>query len=617
MDASDVEPWESVPRGYVTIPFMERPTSMWPRRCLIAGVGLLVAGVSVVILFDSILAPQSSNRTFFGKETVNLVSAYGFVSTTASEGKEKAVWTTTPRLLYSDAQLDALKATDESQLQALKAMDYQNNPSWVPGATNENVDVAYDNDATSRSKAKASLQRAYDMKDALKPKAKEPVEHRADDSDDAVKSKAKEPLEKWALIADVAHDNDDDLKSTAKSSIEQRANDSGYAVQPDTKASLEKRAYYRGDTLESQTTTSYEPVPRAYYRGDTSESQTNTSYEPVPQAYHLAERSDSEAYQIGESWDSKAVGETSDMSRNHHTEEDMDWNAAFQRGAGDTLMSNTTTSWTVTEASTQNMTSGPTTSTTVSTMTSTNPHSLFCWALMMPHGYEVSLVRTLLNHGAGIFTCEDWTVFSDGHVELSPGPPVRIVTEDIGSVKCDYGGPWHLALNSKVFIKVWKKVFQGKRYLKAGWTVKVDPDCVFLPNRLRKMMVMSDPDANVYFNNCDQGLHGPIEILARGGMEVFKSGIDECVEHLSHEFDQYGEDVFLRHCLGQLNVSRVDNFHLLSEDRCMWENPVKTGCVSGKVAFHPFKKPDTYFKCLEQARHPDKDRKRVRAIMKK
>lgn len=245
-----------------------------------------------------------------------------------------------------------------------------------------------------------------------------------------------------------------------------------------------------------------------------------------------------------------------------------------------------------------------TTETPASTTTTTLGLSsvrLYCWALMMPHGAEVSLIRTLLNRGAGLFACNDYSVFSEGDIELSPGPPSRIGTTDIGSVKCKYGGKWYLALNSPVFIKVWKKIFELKIYRKNDWTVKLDPDTVFIANRLRKQMLHADPNAIVYLNNCDQGLHGPIEVIAVGGMRAFEQGIGDCEKKLSYEFDSWGEDVFLRHCLGILKVNRVDNFKLLSEDRCFYENPAQNGCTSGKVCFHPFKKPDVYFKCLSEA----------------
>merc|ERR1711920_96279 len=77
--------------------------------------------------------------------------------------------------------------------------------------------------------------------------------------------------------------------------------------------------------------------------------------------------------------------------------------------------------------------------------------------------------------------------------------------------------------------------------------------------------------------------------------------MDRCVGALQHEWEESGEDVFLRHCLGMLQVNRVDNFKLLSEDRCMWENPAQEGCTSGKVSFHPFKDIDSWLACYAQA----------------
>jgi len=223
--------------------------------------------------------------------------------------------------------------------------------------------------------------------------------------------------------------------------------------------------------------------------------------------------------------------------------------------------------------------------------------SLFCFALMQPDSYEVDLLMSLWKSKVGIFACDNFTVFSSGVFELVPS----VITESIGSMKCDYGGPFNLALNSDIFVRVWKRVISDGLWKASGWSVKVDPDAVFLAGRLRENVRYSDPEATIYLNNCDQGLHGPIEVIARGGMRAYAAGFSDCETSLSKEFSWAGEDVFLRHCLGMLNINRVDDFRLLSEDHCMWENPLQNGCVSGKVAFHPFKSPDAYFKCLVEA----------------
>ena len=82
------------------------------------------------------------------------------------------------------------------------------------------------------------------------------------------------------------------------------------------------------------------------------------------------------------------------------------------------------------------------------------------------------------------------------------------------------GGTWNTALNTKVFAKVWHRVFDDKLFEESDWTVKVDPDAVFLPWRLREHLLGARPQEEVFLNNCRAGLHGPIEVVSRGGMEV-------------------------------------------------------------------------------------------------
>jgi hypothetical protein len=223
---------------------------------------------------------------------------------------------------------------------------------------------------------------------------------------------------------------------------------------------------------------------------------------------------------------------------------------------------------------------------------------------MMPQGYERGLMRRLLAANQSIFRCDGHQVFSDGAQEIGPGPQGHVVmAEDIGSTKATMGGPFNNVLNGGIFARVWKRVFRDAAYSKLDWTVKVDPDCVFLPDRLRTHLDSrkADPASVVYLNDCDQGLHGPIEVVSNGGMESFREGMDKCVDALSKEWTWAGEDVFLRHCLGMLKINRVDDFALLSETACMWNDPVKKGCGTEHIAFHPFKQETAYFKCLAQA----------------
>lgn len=216
---------------------------------------------------------------------------------------------------------------------------------------------------------------------------------------------------------------------------------------------------------------------------------------------------------------------------------------------------------------------------------------------MLPGSYEVELLQTQLRKGAGMFRCNGFDVLSNQYAELSPGPP-RIGTAIVpGSLKCEIGGKWMTALNSEIFVRVWKKVISMARFKRYGWTVKVDPDCVFLTWRLQDHLQGANPEDEVYLNNFKEGLHGPIEILSRKAMEVYGEGLNKCVDALSFEFTTYGEDVFLRHCLGMLEVNRVDDFTLLTET---FDHSLPK-CGPKSIAFHPLKTVDSWFACLAKA----------------
>lgn len=224
--------------------------------------------------------------------------------------------------------------------------------------------------------------------------------------------------------------------------------------------------------------------------------------------------------------------------------------------------------------------------------------SMYCFALMLPDGYEFELLQEQLRREVGLFSCDAYSVLSSREMELSAGPP-RVVTEIVlGSLKCEIGGEYMTALNSEIFVRVWKKVASIGTWRQHDWTLKLDPDCVFLPWRLQSRLKGGSTDDKVYINNFKEGLHGPIEVLSRKAMEVYDGGMERCVSELSHEWSLWGEDVFLRHCLGTLGVNRVDDFSLLTET---FDHSLPDCSSSESVAFHPLKKPDDWFACLDRA----------------
>mmetsp|Transcript_62412 Transcript_62412/g.180935 ORF Transcript_62412/g.180935 Transcript_62412/m.180935 type:complete len:903 (-) Transcript_62412:56-2764(-) len=123
---------------------------------------------------------------------------------------------------------------------------------------------------------------------------------------------------------------------------------------------------------------------------------------------------------------------------------------------------------------------------------------IFCYALMMPAGYETGLLRAQAKRAVGIFDCDDYAVFSNVSISLgkwnSTGP--KIMTYIVkGSLDVPLGGTWHTALNTGIFLRVWRAVLKHGGFRHYDWTVKADADCVFFPSRLRVVLQLAPMDS--------------------------------------------------------------------------------------------------------------------------
>lgn len=231
--------------------------------------------------------------------------------------------------------------------------------------------------------------------------------------------------------------------------------------------------------------------------------------------------------------------------------------------------------------------------------------SMFCTALMMPQGYEVGLVRAQAKAHVGIFTCDEWAVYTNTTIDLGNGRSTDVMA---GSLDAPRGGSFDTALNTGVFIRFWAAVNEDSRSTKHEWIVKVDPDAVFFASRLKELLRLTFQPQGVagkaaYINNCYLGLHGPIEVMTKEALAQYKAGAHQCdpdaVEHGQ-------EDVFLRHCLDRLQIEKVNAYNILYEEdwACNERDATRDArppCFSHQVAFHPYKSEDAYFECYRQA----------------
>jgi len=224
------------------------------------------------------------------------------------------------------------------------------------------------------------------------------------------------------------------------------------------------------------------------------------------------------------------------------------------------------------------------------------PGSLLCLALMVPYSYEAGLLIMQYQHHVGIFSCDEYQVYSSQAFVLAPGLETRKV---LTSQQCEVGGEFKSALNLRIFASFWRQVISEGQYLLYNWIVKADPDTVFFPDRLRPILKqheegsMSQSSPGVYFNNCKFGMHGPLEIFSVATVRALSSSFQGCYEmfqKLCNGDCQWGEDIWVDQCLKRfVQAKRVFNAKLLSEAHCD-PSPGWQDCKDpSRVAFHPFK----------------------------
>merc|ERR1740138_1794773 len=121
----------------------------------------------------------------------------------------------------------------------------------------------------------------------------------------------------------------------------------------------------------------------------------------------------------------------------------------------------------------------------------------------------MTLVQQQVEQHVGIFDCNEHLVLSNEVIELSHVNKTQTEAIEAGylndrSLTVEVGGIYNAALNTEIFVRVWRKIIADRRFEKHAWTVKVDTDTVFFPERLREFLRSqgSAPDKAASFQNC-------------------------------------------------------------------------------------------------------------------
>lgn len=228
--------------------------------------------------------------------------------------------------------------------------------------------------------------------------------------------------------------------------------------------------------------------------------------------------------------------------------------------------------------------------------------SLFCMSVLGDIEQDAELVKAQLTRHAGIFACEEHAVFAEGEqVLLGLGDDSRpkytqlIPPAEHSSRRLASGS----SSRTELFMRVWDAVDSGDLFRKCDYTVKVEPDTVFFPSRLRAKLSEQpcDDGRGRYLLNCEEprALLGSLEVLSKHATEVYLRKKHLCLDQL--QWKDLAEDQFLSQCLNQLEVGHIDGSSLLSDRRCK-ESPCTD---TSKAALGGFKDRMSWVQCWGQS----------------
>jgi len=227
-------------------------------------------------------------------------------------------------------------------------------------------------------------------------------------------------------------------------------------------------------------------------------------------------------------------------------------------------------------------------------------------------GYEPALATQQYWRKAGIFECEESSVYSNGGVvqvgEIAT-TEIKAATVTMGNMS-EAGTTTSSWLNTVIFMKAWELVLADGKWWNHEWTAKVDPDAVFFPWRLKyKLLPYFTPGdlhgPALFVGNCDRSWHGgpkklklfgSLEVFSRTALGMYKADAWRCKADL--DWQGWGEDFFMQNCMEMLQVGKVNGVSFLGDARCYYAPCTDTT----KVAFHDFKDVGAYFACRDQSR---------------
>lgn len=215
--------------------------------------------------------------------------------------------------------------------------------------------------------------------------------------------------------------------------------------------------------------------------------------------------------------------------------------------------------------------------------------ALYCFAVFQASSYEKEVIMAARENDGGVFACDEHSLLTaDSTAEIWGEETVQFQGAPIiGSVDGTAG-------NTQLFVHAWSKIIEIGKWRDAAFTVKADPDTVFLPERLRWHLT-SFVGQRVFVVNCAvwNMIYGSLEVFSFSAMEQWAEKGSTC-----NAPDNFGEDKYMTQCMDHLEVTRVNDWEIVGDKLC----GTFTDCSAGSnAAFHPFKDKWSWNDCYKKA----------------
>lgn len=212
--------------------------------------------------------------------------------------------------------------------------------------------------------------------------------------------------------------------------------------------------------------------------------------------------------------------------------------------------------------------------------------TFYCIMAVLPDSAEIELLWKAKENGGSIFACNASSVYRAWQTNMAGW---------------DTGDSGASVVNTAVFLKVMDYVKEDGLYLNYDWTIKVDADCVFLPDRLRSHLwgLRPPPNTPIYVKNNhleglgNNGFLGAIEVFSQEAMKKFMDHARSCEQYLG---TNSGEDGFFKGCMDAIGVGFMMDSNMFKPDF----DPAT--CTNGMhAAYHPIKYPSHWQRCWDLA----------------